>query len=101
MLLGRENDYTLQRVVDFCDGWLPRTRGNVDIVGRLAELKARAARAGRDMKTISVNVFGAKPDAATLDGYATAGVTRALFGLPSKDRESVLPLLDRYAKFFG
>ena len=101
VLLGGETDYTLQRVVDYCDGWLPRTRGNVDIVGRLAELKARAARAGRDMKTISVNVFGAKPDAATLDGYATAGVTRALFGLPSKDRESVLPLLDQYTKFIG
>ncbi len=98
VLLGGESDFTLQRVVDFCDGWLPRTRGNVDIPGRLAELKARAARAGRDMKTISVNVFGGKPDAATLDSYATAGVTRALFGLPSKDRESVLPLLDQYAK---
>ncbi len=98
VLFGGESDFTLQRVVDFCDGWLSRTRGNVDIAGRLAELKARAARAGRDTQTMSVNGFGAKPDAATLDSYATAGVTRALFDLPSKDRESVLPLLDQYAK---
>jgi probable F420-dependent oxidoreductase len=99
VLLGGESDHTLQRVVDFCDGWFPRTRGNVDIVGRLAELKARAARAGRDMQTISVNAFGARPDAATLESYAAAGVTRALLRLPSEGRETILPLLDQYAKF--
>ena len=50
------------------------------------------------MKTISVSVFGAKPDPVTLESYAAAGITRALFGLPSADRETVLPLLDKYAK---
>jgi alkanesulfonate monooxygenase SsuD/methylene tetrahydromethanopterin reductase-like flavin-dependent oxidoreductase (luciferase family) len=98
VLLGGETDYTLQRVVDFCDGWLPRTRGNVDIVARMGDLKAFAAKAGRDMRTISVSIFGAKPDAATLDSYAAAGVTRALFRLPSEGRETILPLLDQYAK---
>ncbi len=99
VLLGGESGYTLQRVVDFCDGWFPRGRGDADILGGLADLRVRAAKAGRDMQTISVSVFGAQPDAATLDRYAAAGVTRALFGLPSKDREAVLPLLDQYAKF--
>ena len=96
VLLGGESGYTLQRVVDFCEGWFPR--GRADVLSALADLKARAAKAGRDMKTISVSVFGAKPDPVTLESYAAAGITRALFGLPSADRETVLPLLDKYAK---
>ncbi len=99
VLLGGENAATLQRVVDFCDGWFPRGRTGEDtILGALADLKTRAARAGRDVATISSSVFGAKPDPAVLERFAAAGITRALFGLPSADRETVLPLLDRYAK---
>ena len=96
VLLGGESGYTLQRVVDFCEGWFPR--GRSDVLSGLGDLKARAVKAGRDMKTISVSVFGAKPDPATLESYAAAGITRALFGLPSADRETVLPLLDKYAR---
>ena len=29
IILGGETDYTLKRVVDFCDGWLPRPRANI------------------------------------------------------------------------
>jgi hypothetical protein len=50
------------------------------------------------MKSISITVFGATADQATLDRYAGLGVTRVTLGLPSKDRDTVLPLLDRYAK---
>jgi len=50
---------------------------------------------------ISVTVFGAGPHAAALDRYTELGVTRVTFGLPSKDRDAVLPLLDRYAKLIG
>jgi probable F420-dependent oxidoreductase len=99
VLLGGESGHTLQRVVDFCDGWFPRgRRGEAAILTALADLKARAARAGRDMRTISVNVFAAPPDPAVLDRYAAAGVTRAMLGLPSADRDTVLPLLDQYAR---
>jgi probable F420-dependent oxidoreductase len=97
VLLGGETGHTLQRVVDFCDGWLPRGRGGLDIGPGLADLQARAAKAGRAMSTISVTVFGANPDAATLDRYRELGITRATFGLPSRSRDEVLPLLDRYA----
>jgi probable F420-dependent oxidoreductase len=98
VLLGGESGYTLDRVVEFCDGWLPRGRGNFDLAAGMADLKARADKAGRDAKAISVSVFGASPDRAVLDRYAALGVTRVTFGLPSKDRETVLPLLDQYAK---
>ena len=65
----------------------------------LEDLKQRAAKAGRDMKTISVSVFGAKPDSATLDTYRKEGITRAILRLPPEGRDTVLPLLDQWSKF--
>jgi len=97
VLLGGESGHTLQRVVDFCDGWFPRGRNAEAILPGLADLTARAAKAGRDPATISVSVFAAKAERETLDAYAKAGITRAIFRLPSEGRDSVLPLLDRYA----
>ncbi len=99
VLMGGENAYALQRVVDYCEGWFPRGRaGQEAILSALADLKARAARAGRDLRTISTSVFGAKPDPAVLARFAEAGFTRVLLGLPSADRDTVLPLLDTYAQ---
>jgi probable F420-dependent oxidoreductase len=98
VLLGGESGYTLQRVVDFCEGWFPRGRAPEVIASGMADLKARAARAGRDMRSISVSVFGARPDEATLEGYATAGVTRVLLRLPSAVSDTILPVLDQWAK---
>jgi len=70
VLLGGESGHTLQRVVDFCDGWFPRARNHEAIMSAFNDLKARAARAGRDMKSISVSVFGAvTADEAKLDAY--------------------------------
>ena len=99
VLLAGESRYTLERVVEFADGWFPRGRvGDAAILAGLADLRARAARAGRDMTTISVSVFGARPEPATREAFAAAGVTRAILRLPSEGREQVLPLLDQYAK---
>ena len=39
------------------------------------------------MKTISVSVFGAKPDPATLDQYRAAGINRVVLPLPSEGRD--------------
>jgi probable F420-dependent oxidoreductase len=97
ILMGGESGHTLQRVVDFCDGWFPRGRVGERVLGGLADLRARASRAGRDMKTISVSVFGTASDEALLDRYAAAGITRAILRLPSEGRDAILSRLDRYA----
>src|SRR5262245_46251507 len=98
VLLGGESGYTLQRVVDFCEGWFPRGRNPEAVVTGMADLRARAARAGRDMKTISVSVFGAPAERAALDRFAEIGATRAILRLPSEGRDTVLPLLDQWTK---
>jgi probable F420-dependent oxidoreductase len=102
VLLGGESAYTLQRVVEYGDGWLPRIRQLRQPEGltqKMGELQARAAKAGRDVQTISVSVFGAAADQQQLDTYQAAGVTRAVLGLPQPaGRDLVLPLLDRYTQ---
>lgn len=97
IVLGGESDYTLRRVVEYCDGWLPRGRGNFDAAEGMARLRAMADEAGRDMASLSVSVFGAPPDARKLEAYAQAGIDGALLMLPSADRETILPMLDDFA----
>ena len=98
VLLGGESGHTLQRVVDFCDGWFPRGRNAEAILPGLADLKARAARRVAIPRRSRSRCSRAKPERATLDAYASAGITRAIFRLPSEGRDTVLPLLDQYAK---
>ncbi len=101
VILGGETKYTLRRVVEFCDGWLPRASDSFDPVEGMARLREAAEAAGRDMSTLSLSVFRAPPEAATLEAYAKAGVRRALLALPSAERDTVLRVLDDYARLLA
>ena len=101
LLMGGETDYTLKRVIDYCDGWFPRGRGGFDPAENLARLKHMADEAGRDMSSLQVSVFGAPADAQTLENYAQAGIDRAILGLPSEGRDAILSLLDEHQKLLG
>src|SRR6266481_3851229 len=81
VLLGGESSYTLQRIVDYCEGWFPRSRNPELVTKAMAELKDRAAKAGRDMQTISVSVFGAPGDQKLVDTYRDIGATRVILRL--------------------
>lgn len=97
IILGGETVHTLRRIVEFCDGWLPRAGAAGSPADAMAKLKAVADEAGRDMSTLSVTVFRAEPEAATLDAYAEAGTTRVLLEMPSVGRDEALSKLDEYA----
>ena len=97
IILGGETVHTLRRIVNFCDGWLPRAGPAGAPVETMAKLKAVADEAGRDMSTLSVSVFRPQPDAALLDEYAEAGATRVLLEMPSVGRDDALKKLDEYA----
>jgi alkanesulfonate monooxygenase SsuD/methylene tetrahydromethanopterin reductase-like flavin-dependent oxidoreductase (luciferase family) len=84
-------------VVDFCDGWLPIGRDQKTVLDGIADLERRAAEKGRPMSSISISVFGAPPKDEALEAYERAGVGRVLLRLPSEGRDTILPLLDRYA----
>ena len=97
ILMGGDGATTFDRVIEFADGWMPIARQGRNPSAKIPELRARAEKAGRDPKSISVTIFFAKPDKPSVDSLRSAGVERAIFGLPSAGRETVLPLLDAYA----
>ena len=98
IIVGGDGATTFDRVVEFGDGWMPIMRPTRNPVERIPELRERLRKAGRDPKSASVGIFFAPPKREALDTLAAAGVSRAIFGLPSEPREAVLPRLDAYAK---
>ena len=95
VLLGGETDYTLARVVEYCDGWFPR--GGVFQPARdMGRLKTMAEKAGRDPADLSVSVFRAPADKQQLEEYAQAGVDRAILELPPQSEGDIRRRLDEY-----
>ena len=87
-----------KRVVEWADGWLPLFKTPEELEPELADLRERAEKIGRDPSTISVTLYGARPNLAWLDAYEKMGVNRCLFDLPSAQADTVIPLLDDLAK---
>ena len=101
LLLGGETEHTLRRVVDFADGWFPRGNKLPDPSAGMDQLRHHADQSGRDMKSLSVTVFRASPDEGYLEKCRAAGITRVLLRVPSEGSDTVLPLLDEYAKLLS
>jgi len=95
ILLGGESDHTLRRVAEFCDGWFPRPRGGWEPKSAVARLRQAAEAAGRDPATLSITVFNAPADQATLAAYREAGIERVLLEAPDLTRDEVLRSLDQ------
>jgi alkanesulfonate monooxygenase SsuD/methylene tetrahydromethanopterin reductase-like flavin-dependent oxidoreductase (luciferase family) len=96
-LLGGESDHTVRRVVEFCEGWFPRARGDIEPKNAAERLRRAANAAGRDPSTLSITVFNAPADKAALAPYREAGITRVLIEVPDRGRDEVLRLLDEKA----
>jgi probable F420-dependent oxidoreductase len=97
ILLGGESDYTLRRIVDYCDGWIPRPVGDFTPKGAIERLRRMAETKGRDPKSLIISVFRAPADKATLADYRQAGIDETLLEIPDLSRDEILQLLDRYA----
>jgi probable F420-dependent oxidoreductase len=95
--LGGHGPKALDRVVRYCDGWMPIPMRGAKLLDDIADLRRRAAAAGRDPASLAVTLYGVPPDADLIRSFIAGGVTRSIFALPSADRDTVLPLLDRYA----
>ncbi len=98
IILGVNTPNARQRVVEYCDGWMPIAARAGDLVAGVADLHERARRAGRDPNSLSVSVFAATATEEAIRQYQKAGAERGIFPLPSSDRDEILPTLDRLAK---
>lgn len=101
ILMGGDGPTTFDRIVEFCDGWMPisgRPSQGSSLSEKIAILRRQAAAAGRDPASINVTSFGSRPDPDVISRMETAGVDRIIFGLPSADRNTVIPIIDECAK---
>jgi probable F420-dependent oxidoreductase len=99
VLVGGSGPGVLDRVLAYGDEWMP-IASSVDatdaLLARVAELRERAADAGRG--EVPVTAFGAPPKREVLERYAEGGIHRAVIFLPSKGRDEVAPRVERRAE---
>ncbi|HKD70453.1 MAG TPA: LLM class F420-dependent oxidoreductase [Candidatus Binataceae bacterium] len=102
ILLGAMASRSLDRIVDYCDGWLPQRVPIETFKTMLKDLRGRAEARGRDPKTIRITVHRfvwqkIEPEKAALDEYAREGVERVIYRIPSEGKEQTLARLDQLA----
>jgi probable F420-dependent oxidoreductase len=94
VLLGGDMGAAMEQVIEFADEWMPHPdRG--PLTERLATFWQMSEAAGRGR--LPVTLFGARPEAALVDAFQAAGVSRCVFRLPAAPAAEVLPALDRVA----
>lgn len=98
ILFGGATPQGRQRVVNYCDGWIPIDVLVDDLPAAITDLHRRAQEAGRDPATIPVSVFAfAEPAADLLKRYQDMGVERVVCVSPRR-LDDALPVLDRIAE---
>ena len=76
-------------------GWLPV--GGRQGGATIASLKQACARRGRRYEDLTLSYFYAPLDEAQARAQIALGYSYLVYGLPSDDREQVLPVLDQIA----
>jgi alkanesulfonate monooxygenase SsuD/methylene tetrahydromethanopterin reductase-like flavin-dependent oxidoreductase (luciferase family) len=104
ILMGGDGPTTFDRVVEYCDGWMPiggRGSGGASLAEKIVLLKKQAEEAGRDPDSLNITSFGIRPDPDLIVRMRDAGVDRVIFTLPSEERAAVTPLIDECAKLIS
>jgi probable F420-dependent oxidoreductase len=96
LLGGAPGPRLFAHIAEYGDGWIPI--GGAGVRAALGDLRNAAEAAGRDPATLRVVPFGTVPDPGKLEYYASLGITEIVLRVPSGTADTVLPLLDRYAK---
>ena len=100
ILVGGAGPRTLERVIEYGDGWMPIGGRSGAVLGQMIqELQQKAKDAGRG--PIPVSVFGVPPSQEAIENYAAMGVERCIFGLRPEPAEKAVPALKRYAEVAG
>jgi probable F420-dependent oxidoreductase len=101
VLLGGETDYTLRRIVEYCDGWIPRGGANWDVKKDMARLHAMAEKHGRNPKELSTTVFRGPMTKQAIEEHRAAGIDRVLYEVPDAPRDEQLRALDDVVKLMA
>lgn len=105
VLLGASSRWAWPRIAEYADGWMPihqtaaraAQSGGVDYAAGISATTAAWREAGRAGDP-DFSIFGVGPDPERVSQLAEMGFNRVIFGLPSADADTVMPLLDRLAE---
>ena len=105
VLMGASSKFVPKRIAEYCDGWFPifqdparaAASGAVDYAGMMAQINTAWQEAGR-AGTPDFTVFGVGPDPKAVEFCVEAGFNRVVFALPPADADTVMPMIENYAK---
>ena len=101
ILLGGDGPRTFDRIIDYCDGWLPIVLPNMDIDNKIKYLKDQAEEAGRDPENISVSAIipaGLVND-DMVNKVKDSDVERVVLGVAPDKESVVIQALDKLSKY--
>jgi alkanesulfonate monooxygenase SsuD/methylene tetrahydromethanopterin reductase-like flavin-dependent oxidoreductase (luciferase family) len=95
ILLGSQSKRSFERVAEYCDGWMPIAFPRADFSAGVNALRDAEKAAGRSR--LGISLFGSPSKEDSIRQLVELGFDRLIFSLPAAPRETVLPLLDKYA----
>jgi probable F420-dependent oxidoreductase len=98
VMLGSEAKRCFERVVDYCDGWMPIYRRNHTLADGVKQLREAASQAGRRFESLRLSIFGVPAREDEAKKLIEIGFQELIFGLPPAPAEKVLPMLDSFAQ---
>jgi len=93
--MGAKSKWSLERIADYCDGWMPIGGPGP---GNMVALRQACEAAGRPFEDITMALFGAPIDETQLMGRIDQGFTELVFSLPQAEPAKVLKAMDRCAE---
>ena len=103
ILLGSRSQRSFERVMDYCDGWMPigRPGEQNDLAEGLQKLRVLCERTGRSFDSIELAVIGLPPSEELAKRLLTIGFKHLIFSLPSGSLKQTMDDLDARAELAG
>ena len=100
VIVGGAFPYGARRAIAFGDGWMPHISRQQygDVTEFLGRFRQMLAEAGRDPDSFPITAWSSGENADSLKRYRDLGIVRACVSLPSEKEDTILPVLDRWAK---
>jgi len=97
ILLGSKSSRCFDRVIEYCDGWMPiGTPGKErDLAKGFNELRLRCDAVGRSFDSLELAVIGLAPGSDVAWRHMEIGFKHLIFSLPAAERDVSICALDR------
>ena len=104
ILIGASSEYVFQRIADYGDGWMPifqdakrrSASGGTDYSQGIENTKA-AWRSAERVGEPDFSIFGVAHERKAVEELISIGFSRIIFGLPSANADTVLPMVEKLA----